>query len=44
MAKSPYKEVILEKLRLIHAEEQMLSEILKEIELKQQKENKKGEK
>ena len=31
MAKSKYKEKILEKLRIIHAEEEMLYAILKEV-------------
>jgi len=30
MAKSPFEEVILERLRIINAEKQMLEEILKE--------------
>ena len=43
MAKSLYKEAILERLRTIHAEEEMLTEILKQVE-RQQKENGKEEK
>ena len=42
VTKSPYKELILEKLRLLHAEEEMLYEILKEMETKKErKEDKK---
>ena len=42
MSKSPYEEKILEKLRLLHAEEAILYEILKEV--KAQKKEEKGEK
>ena len=43
MSKSLYKEAILEKLRLIHEEETMLEEILKQVE-RQQVQKRKEEK
>lgn len=39
--KSPYKELILEKLRALHAQEEMLYSILNEVE-RQEKEGKKN--
>lgn len=40
MSKSLYKEAILEKLRVIHEQEAMLEEILKQVERQQTQERK----